>query len=231
MLAKFTNFSNMDKNSKILLIIIGVILFLLVILFIANHISNRKAKKQARIMKAHSKKLKKELEIESKNIEPVTKVSKVTVSTEVQNIKPEEEVVEIEEIKDEPIEVEDEMIEVLQEDQESDVDRILRDIKKATKEDNFNLTEFEKEQEETAIISYDELCKRAGVKKKVYTEEKMVKEEVKPKKELYKGTYRPSKFVSPIFGVQEDKKEYSKNEEELNQTFLKSLKEFRSGLE
>ena len=57
MLAKFTNFSNMDKNSKILLIIIGVILFLLVILFIANHISNRKSKKQARIMKALSKKL------------------------------------------------------------------------------------------------------------------------------------------------------------------------------
>ena len=229
MLAKFTNFSNMDKNSKILLIIIGVIVFLLIILFIANHISNRKAKKQARIMKAHSKKIKKELEIESKNIEPITKVSNVTVSTEVQNIKPEEEVVEVEEIKDEPIEVEDEMIEVLQEDQESDVDRILRDIKNATKEDNFNLKKKKKEQEETAIISYEELCKRAGVKKKIYTEEKQV--EVKPKKELYKGNYKPSKFVSPIFGVQEEKKEYNKNEEELNQTFLKSLKEFRSGLE
>ena len=229
MLAKLTNYSNMDKNSKILLIIIGVIVFLLVLLFIVNHFSNRKEKKQARIRKAHNKKLQREIEAESKHIEPITKVSKVTVSTEAQNIKPIEKEVEIEKINDEPIEVEDEMIEILQEEQESDVDRILREIKNATQEDSLNLTEFEREQEETAIISYDELCKKAGVKKKVYNEKPV--QEVKPKKELYKGGYKPSKFVSPIFGVQDEKKDYSKNEEDLNQTFLKNLKEFRSGLE
>ena len=82
-----------------------------------------------------------------------------------------------------------EIIEVLQEDNESDVDRILREIKEASKEETINLNEFEKEQEETAIISYDELCKKAGVKKKIYkaaTEEvqKEVETELKKLKKV-----------------------------------------------
>ena len=86
----------------------------------------------------------------------------------------------------------------------------------------FDLTDFEREQEETAIISYEELCKKAGVEKKIYKTE--------PTKPVYKveepkGKYRPSKVISPIYGVQDDSRD------DLDQTFLRSLKEFRNGLE
>ena len=231
MLAKLTNFNNMDKNSKFLLIIIGVIIFLLVLIFIINFLGNRKSKKMDRIRKANKKKLAREIEFESKNIEPVTKVSKEKVSAETIIQEEKEEVIEEIE-KNEVLEVEDEIVEVLNDEKESDVDRIIREMKNVVPEDNFNLTEFEREQEESAIISYEELCKKAGVEKKEYGKQNTVKvEEVKPKKELYKGNYKPSKFASPIFGYQEEKEEYRKKEDDLNQTFLKSLKEFRSGLE
>ena len=128
----------------------------------------------------------------------------------------------------------EEIIEILQDDDESDVDRILRDIKEASKEETMNLTQFEREQEETAIISYDELCKKAGVKKKVYKTTNEI-EYTEPVVED-KPKYKPSKIVSPIFGVQEEKKSFininnDDKEEDLDKTFLKNLKEFRSGLE
>ena len=221
MLSGFNYFSNMDKNSKILLAIIAVIVFLLILLFIINHFFNRKLKKQERLRKQYTKRLNSEIERDRKLTEKIKKKEEPKIETVKE---------EILEIKEEP-KVESEVIEVLVEENESDVDRILKDIKDASKQEDFNLTEFEREQEETAIISYDELCKRAGVKKKIYVSEAKQKE-VKPikKEEAYKGKYKPTKFISPIFGIQDDEKE-KMSEAELDQTFLKSLKEFRSGLE
>lgn len=225
--------SNMDENSKLLLIVIAVISVLLILIFIFNHLSNKKENYQSKIQKANKRKLYAEIEAESKNIEiPKKEIVRKPVI--------EEKIHPIENIIEEHIEEQEEIIEVLQDENESDVDRILREIKAASKEDNINLTQFEKEQEETAIISYDELCKRAGVQKKIYKapsksndiaeikEEKIVNEE-KPK-------YKPSKIVSPIFGIQEEKKSFmsidnSVDEMDLDQTFLTSLKEFRNGLE
>ena len=233
----FINYlSNMDQNSKFLLIIIGVISVLLVLIIILNILSGRKQRLHKKLIRNNNKKLAREIEEASKNITieksktTVKKDKEVTIPVKEVSVEPK---VQLSNVVEPEIEQE-EIIEVLQDEDESDVDRILRDIKEASKEETMNLTEFEKEQEETAIISYDELCKRAGVKKKVYkTSNEM--EYVEPKS-TEKTKYTPSKIVSPIYGVQEEKKSFinitsNDNEEDLDKTFLKNLKEFRNGLE
>ena len=213
--------TNMDKNSRFLLIIIGIIVLLLIIIFVINYISDRKT----RIINKRRRKLKKEINREAKNIVPVKKEKK-----EKKTVAPVTKTISVKNDIEEPVEVleaDEEIIEILQDDGESDIDRILKEIKKASKEETMNLTEFEREQEETAIISYDELCKKACVKKKIYkavTEETMDVSKIVP--EIKEKKYKPSKYVSPIFGVEKDK-----NEEELDKTFLQSLKEFRSTLD
>lgn len=221
--------NNMDKNSRFLLIIIGIISFLLILIYIINFFTGREVKKMEKIRRANKKKLLKEINKKAKEIEVTPKTiepKKSSPAVEDISIKKEEpEVSEVIEVMDEP---EEEIIEVLQEDNGNDIDRILNDIKKASKEDSINLNEFEQEQEETAIISYDELCKRAGVKKKVYkavTEETMDVSKIVPEIKENKK-YKPSRYVSPIYGVEKEK-----NEEDLDKTFLQSLKEFRNTLD
>ena len=214
--------TNVDKNSRFLLIIIGIILFLLILIFIINYFAERKT----RIQKKNKRKLIKEINREAKNIVPAKKenVRKTEISPATQNISVKQDVEETLEIEEE-----EEVIEILQDDNESDVDRILKEIKKASKEESLNLTEFEREQEETAIISYDELCKKAGVKKKVYkavTEETMDVSKIVPEIKKETKKFKATQYVSPIFGV--EKKE---PEEDLDKTFLQSLKEFRSTLD
>ena len=119
-----------------------------------------------------------------------------------------------------------------------------------------NLTEFEKEEEANAIISYDELVKKAGAKKIIYKTNKETINEVKKeekieiKKEENKGKFRASQVISPIYGVQkkEDKKEEVEEfidlenipvkkreltDDDLQKdiTFLTNLKTFRSNLD
>lgn len=222
-LSILNNFSNYDNNSKFLISVIIIISVLLVLIFIFNYLSNRQIRRQKKLSRLISKEardivpLKKEVkkeEIKEEKVidEPIT-INK-TIST----------------ISSEPLmKEEEEIIEVLQDENESDIDRILREIKDATIEETFNLTEFEREQEESAIISYDELCKRAGVKKKIYKTTKET-EEVPVKSDNKK--YKPTEFVSPIYGIQNKKKEnVSYDENDLDQTFLQSLKEFKSTLE
>ncbi|MBO6195246.1 MAG: hypothetical protein J6O56_02725 [Bacilli bacterium] len=218
--------TNMDKNSRFLLTIIGIISFLLILIFIINYFSERKT----RIQNKKKKRLLKEINLEAKNIVPAKKEQpkKVDISPATQNIsvKP-----EVEETLD--IDEEEEVIEILQDDNVSDVDRILREIKKASKEESMNLTEFEKEQEETAIISYDELCKRAGVKKKIYktvTDDAMDVSKIVPDINKETKKFKATKYVSPIYGVEKEPvKEMV--EEDLDKTFLKNLKEFRNTLD
>ena len=205
------NLTNIDKNSRFLLIIIAIISFLLLLIFVFNFLSNRKVRKQEKIKKAYKKRLIEEINNEAKTIEPIKKVtlSKKAIQEEI-------------EVLDE-----EEVLEVIEDDNESDVDRILKEIKEASKSEGLNLKEFEREQEETAIISYDELCKRAGVKKKIYkVQNNKVSENITNTVNNNEKKYKPSKIVSPIYGVQNDEEEL-----DLDQTFLKTLKEFRSTLD
>jgi len=197
MIANFTNFlSNMDKNSQFLLLIIFIIVFLLFIIFIINSINSRRAKRYMRAQKAYKRKLREEIDLEAKNISP-------------------------DQVK--PIKRVEEEIEVL--DSENDeIDEIIDELKTNTPVSTFNLTDFEREQEETAIISYEELCRKHGVEQKVYSKEnKTVMEKVNNIVENKHSGFKPTQYVSPIFGLQK--------EEEENQAFLTNLKEFRSGLE
>ena len=200
MIANFTNFlSNMDKNSQFLLIIIFIIVFLLILIFIINSINSRKVKKNIERKNEYKRKLKEEIDLEAKNI-----VSKKT------NIVNKEEAEEIE---------------ILDEDND-EIDEIIDDIKVNGVISNFDLTEFEREQEESAIISYEELCRKHGVQKKIYTKNEeniidKVSNIVDNKKCEHK--YKPTKYISPIYGLQEEELE--------EETFLTNLKEFRSGLE
>lgn len=196
MIANFTNFlSTMDKNSQFLLIVIFIIVFLLFIIFIINSINSRRAKKYLKAQNAYKRKLREEIDLEAKNIVP-------------------------EQVK--PVRKVEEEIEVL--DSENDeIDEIIDELKTSSPVSTFNLTDFEREQEETAIISYEELCRKHGVKQKVYnTEEKTVMEKVNNIVENKSTGFKPTQYVSPIFGLQK---------EEENQAFLTNLKEFRSGLE
>jgi preprotein translocase subunit YajC len=216
--------TNLDKNSRFLLIMICIITFLLILIFAINYFSER----QNRIQSKNRKKLIKEINKAAKTIVPEVKQvpKKKEISPVTQSISVQQEPEEI--IEDD----EEEVIEILQDDNESDVDRILKEIKKASKEDNMNLTEFEKEQEETAIISYDELCKRAGVKKKVYkavTEATMDVSKIVPDINNEKKKYKPTQYVSPIFGV--EKQKVKEQNEDLDKTFLQNLKDFRSTLD
>lgn len=201
MIANFTNFlSNMDKNSQFLLMLIFIIVFLLIMIFIINSINSRRARRFIRKQKAYKRKLKEEIDMEARNI--------VTQNIEVNTY---------------PEEIEEE-VEIL-DDSKDDIDEIIDDIKE---NNNFglNLTDFEREQEETAIISYEELCKKHGVEQKIYNkEEKNIIEKVTDivENKVDNQKFKPTKYVSPIFGLQQ--------EEASDQTFLTNLKEFRSGLE
>ena len=200
MIANFTNFlSNMDKNSQFLLMLIFIIVFLLIMIFIINSINARRARRYIRKQNKYKRKLREEIDLAAKNI--VTNNIEVTVAPK----------------KEEEIEVLDES--------RDDIDVIMDDIK----ENNglgINLTDFEREQEETAIISYEELCKKHGVEQKIYSkEEKNIIEKVTDivENKVESQKFRPTKYVSPIFGLQQ--------EEAKDQAFLTNLKEFRNGLE
>ncbi len=123
------------------------------------------------------------------------------------------------------------------------------------------IDDFEREQEENAIISYKELMKQASRLKEEATKEEAkdvavtqlniddVMEEEPKKKEVYHG-FKNSDIISPIYGIQrekkpgyheqvnrtmtinhekEDKESVDKQQEEMND-FLNSLKEFRKNL-
>lgn len=199
MMANFTNFlSNMDKNSQFLLIIIFIIVFLLFMIFIINSINTRKARRFQARQRAYKRKLKEEIDLEAKSI--VTEKVK-------------------------PIVKQEEEIEIL--DSENDeIDDIIDGMKASNSSASFNLTDFEREQEETAIISYEELCKKHGVEQKIYSkEDKNIIEKVNNivENKMEEHGFKPTQYVSPIFGLQQ--------EEAKDQAFLTSLKEFRNGLE
>ena len=201
MIMNITSFlSNIDKNSQFLLILIGIISFLLILMFVINYFNSRKAKRIIKRQKLQKKRLIEEIENESKNIVnenikaasiPVKEVTPVAKEVEVldENI----EMLEVEEVRDE------------------------------VAVPTINLNEYEREEENSAVISYGELCQKFNVEKKIYAgpaQEVLNKvTDIIENKSEHK--FKPSTYVSPIFG----------REEEKDQTFLQNLKEFRNGLE
>lgn len=105
--------------------------------------------------------------------------------------------------------------------------------------------QFEREQEENAIISYQELIKQAEAKRNHPLADLNELEEIeeKPKEKIKKEikeekSFKTSEIISPIFGMQkpeeyrEDMRKKKKDiyEDTTNLEFLKNLKDFRDNL-
>lgn len=133
-------------------------------------------------------------------------------------------------------------------------------------EEKDNIDEFEREQEENAIISYQELMAAAEklksqadkyeahiedsadtkVHEAMNTYKEHTEKNVKPEKKEEHHGFKNSEIISPIYGIQKEKKksspkranddiigrayEGSNIESEQNMDFLNSLKEFRKNL-
>lgn len=149
-----------------------------------------------------------------------------------------------------------EVVEVVSED--NSIEEISKLIEENLIQDPIDLTKFEEEQEKDAIISYDELVKKAGAKKIIYkTKEKeedieiLNENSINNEKTEYTKRFKASEIVSPVYGIQKklnDKNENvesfvdlekydfeTKNENDIQMQqdveFLGSLKTFRNGLE
>ena len=140
------------------------------------------------------------------------------------------------------------------------------EIQEERLEEKDNIDEFEREQEENAIISYQELMaaaeklKKQADKYEAYTEDNAdvrvheavntykehTEKNIKPEVQKEHHGFKNSEIISPIYGIQKEKKKSSLNrqsngiiskayeeaitESEQNMDFLNSLKEFRKNL-
>lgn len=205
MIMNITNFlSNIDKNSQFLLIIIGVISSLLLLTFVINYFNSRKARKILKKQRKYKKKLMEEINSEANNINESIKAASIPKQ----------------EIKKEALED----IEVLDDIEELNIEpvQVVEEPKPVTP--SINLNEYEKEEENSAVISYGELCKKFNVEKKEYNS--AAKEVMNKVSDIIENKveskFKPTRYVSPIFGTDEEKHE---------QAFLNNLKDFRNGLE
>lgn len=205
MIISITNFlSNIDKNSQFLLIIIGVISFLLLLTFVINYFNSRRARKILKKQRKYKKKLMEEINSEANNINESIKAASISKQ----------------EIKKEVMEE----IEVLDDIEELNVEPVQK-VEQVQAAPSINLNEYEKEEESSAVISYGELCKKFNVEKKEYnTSAKEVINKVSDiiENKVEQHRFKPTRYVSPIFGTDEEKHE---------QAFLNNLKDFRNGLE
>lgn len=234
----FYMYSNMDKSSQILLFLIILVSLMLISIFVINIITKKKNKKYDASVSNITR--------YSKAIEKEKSQRKI----EIRNAKEDEETDFFEE--EEP-----EVIEVISHD--NSIEEISKMIENTLEQEPIDLTTFEEEQEKDAIISYDELVKRAGAKKIVYkveTKEDSIKEEKleeieelkeEPKTE-YTSKFKTSQIISPIYGIQKEKEEkidvildvedylFKKDNNDSLETmddmeFLGTLKTFRSELD
>lgn len=212
----------LDELTNQDLLILGCLLVLIalvgIICLIMTLASTSKKKKKVKLED------KKEVDINvSLATNDIPEISKEAPKLEELLNKKEEQKEEIqEEIKIEEPEVQEKQIEMpkQEEPQKSSIEDVLRlmnaDLEKQKYE---NIDRYEEEQEENAVISYQELLDR----KMALNDEK--KEE---QKEAFIPKFSNSEFISPIFG-RVDKKE-EQQVEMLDEEFLNNLKEFRSNL-
>lgn len=226
------DFSEMDRSSLILLFLIILVFLMIVSITVINLITKSKNKKY---------------DISNKNIKKYSElINDEIVVDKDKEISEEIESLELDEPKEEIIVTKPNSIE--------EISRLIEDT---LEQEPIDLTKFEEEQEKDAIISYDELVKRAGAKKIIYraetkAEEKKepvvtIKEENNNEKKInkeYSSTFKASQIVSPIYGIkktenieenfidlEEFKLDETKSEEERENEFLGNLKTFRNNLD
>ena len=217
-------FSDMDKSSQILLFLIILVLLMLISITVINHITKKKNNKydiDNKNIKRYSDLIKEEDKIEISEVKNNKKAPKeIIVKNEKKNAPEIIEKLDEEEI--ESLEIEEPKEEVIVT-KPSSIEEISKLIENTLEQEPIDLTNFEEEQEKDAIISYDELVKRAGAKKIIYRAETKAEEKKEPvkviksenkkiednsykcKKSEYSSTFKASQIVSPVYGVQKDK--------------------------
>ncbi len=226
------DFSEMDRSSLILLFLIILVFLMIVSITVINLITRNKNKKY---------------DISNKNIKKYSElINDEIVVDKDKEINEEIESLELDEPKEEVIVTKPNSIE--------EISRLIEDT---LEQEPIDLTKFEEEQEKDAIISYDELVKRAGAKKIIYRAETKAEEKKEPvvtikdennnEKKInkeYSSTFKASQIVSPIYGIkktenieenfidlEEFKLDETKSEEERENEFLGNLKTFRNNLD
>lgn len=224
-------YSSMDNSSQILIFLIILVFLMLISIIIINVITKNKmlAKKNTTKNAVEHKRentiIKSDMNLDNKNQEEDIEI----IDDDKNN-----EVVEVSVKK-------------------TSIDEISKMIENTLENKPINLTEFEEDQEENAIISYDELVKRAGAKKIIYKCEDDKPQNIdKTDNNISctneKNKFRASKIISPVFGIQKDREnndesidsfiELEKVKEDKNEDievlsdieFLGSLKKFRNEL-
>lgn len=216
-------FSDMDKSSQILLFLIILVLLMLISITVINHITKKKNNKYD-IDNKNIKRYSDLIKEEDKEIFEVKNNKKAPKEMIVKNEKKNApEIIEkLDEEEIESLEIEEPKEEVIVT-KPSSIEEISKLIENTLEQEPIDLTNFEEEQEKDAIISYDELVKRAGAKKIIYRAETKAEEKKEPvkvirsenkkiednsykcKKSEYSGTFKASQIVSPVYGVQKDK--------------------------
>lgn len=245
-------FSDMDKSSQILLFLIVLVFLMLISITVINLITKKKNNKydmENRNIKRYSDLIKEEDNVET----PIALAKVVETKKEMPKLIVKEEKKKTPEIIEKLDEEEIESLEIEEPKEEVIV------TKPSSIEEISKLIENTLEQEKDAIISYDELVKRAGAKKIIYRAETKAEEKKEPvkviktekkqepfvnKKGEYAGTFKASQIVSPIYGVkknddinenfidlEEFKLDETKSEEERENEFLGNLKTFRNNLD
>ena len=257
-------FSDMDKSSQILLFLIVLVFLMLISITVINLITKKKNNKydmENRNIKRYSDLIKEEDNVEAsitpaKVVETKKEMPKLIVKEEKK--KTPEIIEKLDEEEIESLEIEEPKEEVIVT-KPSSIEEISKLIENTLEQEPIDLTNFEEEQEKDAIISYDELVKRAGAKKIIYRAETKAEEKKEPvkvikaekkqepfvnKKGEYAGTFKASQIVSPIYGVKKNddinenfidledfKLDETKSEEERENEFLGNLKTFRNNLD
>lgn len=235
----FYIYSNMDSKSQILLFLIILVALMLISILVINHVTKKKNDKV--LLKDNTNQkisiLKEKINDSNNDIKPLIdlkKADKIEIKEE-QKENTKTDIVETKEtlIKSEkPVEKEtEEIVEVVS--KKTSLDDITKLIEDTLESEPINLTKFEEDQEENAIISYDELVKRAGAKKIIYKcEEDNMLDTIDKKETISENTikqeintspkkFQASKVISPVFGIQKEKEE----KDEILETFI-DLEEF-----
>lgn len=201
------------EKDLLLVVILGIIIILFLILFVVLILTD----------KGKKKKQEKNFEEDKIEIMNIQKPSKENEETE----KIEETTLEEKEEKEEKIEQNEENI--------SDIAEVLASMQSYLEERNQKeIDTFEQEQEENAIISYQELvnaCKKNKEKEEIVVETKKETKEENKTEPVKK--FKNSEFISPIYG--KEKKKDDSFEQFLSKNFEKKetspVQEITSSLE
>ena len=239
-------YSNMGGSSQILLFLIILVTLMLISIFVINFITKNKTLSDIKPNKSIKKQVQKEID----NIKPTVDLKK-QIKKEPIEIKKEEEKtnINVQNKEDQANKKQEEkVVEIVS--KKTSIEEIAKLMENTLEQEPIDLTKFEEDQEENAIISYDELVKRAGAKKIVYKCEEEPIEKIEVPKCDYeskneKVKFQASKVISPVFGVQKkldeentfiDLEEIEENnkqddiETQNDMEFLGSLRQFRSKL-